>query len=265
MSTTSQTVDPTVTGARVSLAGVTVGFSQHDGETTGAVLRDISLSAAGGELLAVVGKSGCGKTTILNVLAGLVDPTQGQVHVCDMPPRAARKDIAYMFARDCLLPWRSVRKNVEIGLEARNVAKDERRQRAMAELERVGLGAYADRYPRELSHGMRQRVALARTWSLDPQVVLMDEPFAALDAQTREAIEGQFLSTWEVSRSTVVFVTHDLTEAVFIADRVIAINDGMVAFDIKLDFPRPRAYAELTTSAAFGQTLRHVREAFSEL
>lgn len=267
MSTNNQPADLMGADARVSLTHVTVGFDQRgeDDQAGRAVLRDISVSVGAGEFLAVVGKSGCGKTTILNLLAGLVEPMDGQVSVCGRSPRSARKDIAYMFARDCLLPWRTVRKNVEIGLEARGVPKDQRRDRAMAELERVGLGDYADRYPRELSHGMRQRVALARTWSLDPQVVLMDEPFAALDAQTREAVETQFLSVWDVSRSTVVFVTHDLIEAVFIADRMIAINEGTVAFEMTLDFPRPRVYAELTTSPEFGHALRQVRESFATL
>lgn len=251
----------------VSLQNVSVGFEQPDqpGSEPRYVLRDISLRIEAGQFVAVVGKSGCGKTTILNLLAGLVEPLSGRIDVCGTTPRHARKDLAYMFARDCLLPWRSVAKNVEIGLEARNVPKETRRTRAVDELKRVGLGAYVDRYPSELSHGMRQRAALARTWSLDPQVLLMDEPFAALDAQTREDVESQFLSIWEKSRCTVVFVTHDLLEAVFMADRVIFVDEGRIAADIPLTFPRPRIYDELTTSAEFGVVLRDLRQAFAKL
>jgi len=251
----------------VTLEGVSVGFEQPDQPEAEPryVLRDISLSIEDGQFVAVVGKSGCGKTTILNLLAGLVEPLTGRVDLCGMTPRQARKDLAYMFARDCLLPWRSVAKNVEIGLEARHVPKEERRKRAVAELERVGLGGSVDRYPSELSHGMRQRAALARTWSLDPKVLLMDEPFAALDAQTREDIESQFLAIWEISKCTVVFVTHDLLEAVFMADRVIFIDEGRIAADMALSFPRPRVYDELTTSAEFGAVLRELRQAFAKL
>jgi NitT/TauT family transport system ATP-binding protein len=251
----------------VVLEGVSVGFEQPDQQQAEPryVLRDISLSVGAGQFLAVVGKSGCGKTTILNLLAGLVEPLTGRVSVCGKTPRQARKDQAYMFARDCLLPWRSVAKNVEIGLEVRNIPKQERRKRAVDELGRVGLGSYVDRYPSELSHGMRQRAALARTWSLDPQVLLMDEPFAALDAQTREDIESQFLSIWEVSKCTVIFVTHDLLEAVFMADRVILIDEGQIAVDMMVSFPRPRVYNELTTSEEFGVVLRELRQAFAKL
>lgn len=251
----------------VCLDGVSVGFEQSDqldGEPR-YVLRDISLSVEAGQFIAVVGKSGCGKTTILNLLAGLVEPLAGRVDVCGKTPRQARRNLAYMFARDCLLPWRSVAKNVEIGLEARGVPKEQRRSRAVAELKRVGLGAYVDYYPSELSHGMRQRAALARTWSLDPQVLLMDEPFAALDAQTREDVESQFLSIWEASKCTVVFVTHDLLEAVFMADRVIFVDEGRIAADMALTFPRPRVYDELTTSVEFGTVLRELRQAFAKL
>lgn len=252
--------------ASILLDSVSVVFDQVEpGAAVRYVLRDITLSVSNGEFLAVVGRSGCGKTTILNLLAGLIEPVSGRVNVCGTTPREARPDLAYMFARDCLLPWRTVRKNVEIGLEARRVPRKTRETRAGAELERVGLGAYLHRYPSELSHGMRQRAALARTWSLDPKVLLMDEPFAALDAQTREEIEAEFLSIWQVSKCTVIFVTHDLLEAVFMADRVVFIDEGHITLDMPINFPRPRFYDQLTTSVEFGEVLRELRGCFAAI
>jgi NitT/TauT family transport system ATP-binding protein len=227
------------------------------------VIRDVTLTVQNGEFVALVGKSGCGKTTLLNLVSGLVSPARGSITVCGKNPKEARNDIAYMFARDCLLPWRTIQKNAELALENRGVTRRERHDRARAELLRVGLQGYERRYPAELSQGMRQRAALARTWTLDPRVLLMDEPFAALDAQTREQLEVEFLSIWENKRCTVLFVTHDLTESLFMADRVVMIDHGTIGYEMKLDFPRPRQFSELTTSEDFRVALKALRAALS--
>lgn len=205
-------------------------------------LDNVSLDVHTGEFLVIVGRSGCGKTTILNLLAGLVDADEGSVEILGQAPEDARAHVAYMFARDALLPWRSARKNVEFALEVREqgLSRTERRERAQYFLELLGVGKSAKLYPWQLSHGMRQRVALARTWAISPSLLLMDEPFAALDAQTRADAQLRFLELWEQEQRTVVFVTHDLSEALLLADRIIVMSDGAVIDEITLDFKRPR-------------------------
>ncbi|MDP3317394.1 MAG: ABC transporter ATP-binding protein, partial [Devosia sp.] len=204
-----------------TLNGVTVSFDNRSTGTTTTILKNFSLQIRDGEFVVIVGRSGCGKTTVLNLLAGLLDPQSGSVTLKGRAPRAAREHLGYMFARDALVPSRTAMGNVEIGLEVRGMGRAERRARAHELMLKLGLAGAEDRYPWQLSQGMRQRVALARTWALEPDLVLMDEPFAALDAQTREAARVQFLDLWERRRSSVVFVTHDLTEALLLGDRVI--------------------------------------------
>ena len=234
------------------LKGITVSFENRAAGTSTTILKNFSLECRSGEFLVIVGRSGCGKTSVLNLLAGLLDPQQGQVQVMGKPPRAARQHLGYMFARDALVPSRTAMGNVEIGLEVRGVGRAERRARAQELMGRLGLAGAEDRYPWQLSQGMRQRVALARTWALNPDLVLMDEPFAALDAQTREAARTQFLSLWERTRSSVVFVTHDLTEALLLGDRVIIMGPGgRILEDIVLPFGRQRDAAELPFTNTF--------------
>jgi NitT/TauT family transport system ATP-binding protein len=211
-------------------------------------LDNIDLEVPTGQFVALVGASGCGKTTLLNMVAGLVAPTSGVVRVNDKAPKLANLDLGYMFARDALLPWRSARRNVEVPLEVRGWDRKRRQARAMEMLELVGLGEKHTQYRMQLSQGMRQRVALARTLAADPSILLMDEPFAALDARTKLTLQGEFLRIWEAQaaegeRKTVLFVTHDLQEAVLLADRVIIMlpNPGRVAEDLIIDLPRPRA------------------------
>jgi NitT/TauT family transport system ATP-binding protein len=205
------------------------------------VLSGVDLRIARGEFTALVGRSGCGKTTLLNMVAGLVDPTAGTVSVLGKPPRAAREHLGFMLARDALLPWRSALRNVEYGLELRGVPRAERRVTARRWLEAVHLADSADLWPWQLSQGMRQRVALARTWALAPDVLLMDEPFAALDATTRRSIQSEFLQLWQNDEHrTVLFVTHDLGEAIALADRVVLLGDGQVLDDIRVGIDRPR-------------------------
>ncbi|WP_424533974.1 ABC transporter ATP-binding protein [Sphaerisporangium viridialbum] len=211
-------------------------------------LKGVNVEIQAGQFVALVGASGCGKTTILNMLAGLVHPTQGEVRLAGKAPELPNLDIGYMFARDALLPWRSARKNVELPLETRGWMRKERQERAREMLDLVGLKGRESQYRLQLSQGMRQRVALARTLAADPSILLMDEPFAALDARTKLTLQAEFLRIWERrqggdSRKTVIFVTHDLQEAVLLADRVIVMlpNPGRVAEDRVIELPRPRA------------------------
>jgi NitT/TauT family transport system ATP-binding protein len=233
----------------VSLEHVSVEFASRD--STRPVLNDLSLELAAGEFVALVGRSGCGKTTVLNLVAGLIHPAAGTLSVLGTTPRRARPSLGYMFARDALFPWRTALSNVEIGLELKNVPASVRREKAAALLKRLGLEAAADKIPAHLSHGMRQRVALARTWATDPMLLLMDEPFAALDAQTREVVRAEFLEFWESSRRTVLFVTHDLDEALLLADRVILLGDGDIRREVVVPFERPRLIESLEKNEAF--------------
>ncbi len=240
------------TGPLAQLSGITVRFENHATGAVTTILENFNLECGDGEFLVIVGRSGCGKTSVLNLLAGLLDPQAGQVQVKGKSPRAAREHLGYMFARDALVPSRTAMGNVEIGLEVRGVGRAERRARAHELMVRLGLAGAEDRYPWQLSQGMRQRVALARTWALDPDLILMDEPFAALDAQTREAARVQFLDLWERRRSSVIFVTHDLTEALLLGDRVIIMGPGgRILENIVLPFGRPRDSSELPYTNEF--------------
>jgi NitT/TauT family transport system ATP-binding protein len=216
------------------------------------VLDGFHLDVREGEFLAVLGPSGCGKSTLLSVLAGLVAQTSGDVAVDGEPVSAARRKLGFVFQGYALFPWRTVRRNVETGLEIRGVKRAERRREAERFLRLVGLHDFADHYPHQLSGGMRQRVAIARVLAYGPEILLMDEPFGALDAQTRESLQQELLAIWEQSAKTVVFVTHSIDEAIFLADRVAIMGrgPGRVKEIIEIDLPRPRD-ASLRHSAAF--------------
>ncbi len=212
-----------------------------------------SLSVRPGEFVSFIGPSGCGKTTILNILTGLLPLQQGEASILGKPPRAGNPDIAYMLARDCLLPWRTVLQNACYGMEARGVPKKKREAHAKELLTDVGLAQFVDAYPKALSHGMRQRAALARTFCLDSPVLLMDEPFGALDAQTKLQLEDVLLRLWASQQRTVVFITHDLAEAVALSDRVIVMSPrpGRIIAGIPIDLPRPRSVRELQKNQEF--------------
>lgn len=252
-------------GAAVSLKDVTVTFESPDG-TYRNVLDGFSLDAQPGEFVVLIGRSGCGKTTVLNLLAGLLEADGGEVLIHGQGPRQARSKMGYMFARDALLPFRTAQKNVQLGLEIRGTSRRQRADIAADMLGKVGLGHAKDLFPWQLSQGMRQRVALARTWAMSPQLVLMDEPFAALDAQTRESVRAEFLEMWETQSSAVVFVTHDLNEALLMGDRVVVMGTGgKVIEDLKLPFGRPRDAAELPYTEEFRRLERRLHHLLQDV
>jgi NitT/TauT family transport system ATP-binding protein len=246
-------------GAQVEVTGVEQYFVSPLREKVQA-LRDISLLVEPGEFVAIVGPSGCGKTTLLNLVGGLLEPTGGGILVGGSAPRAGAPYLGYLFARDCLLNWRTAAGNVALPLEIRGVARKEREQRVMATLTAVGLRDFVHSYPAQLSHGMRQRVALARMLVTEPTTLLLDEPFSALDAQTRLLMHSRFLAIWERHRSTVLLITHDLGEAITLADRVIVLSrrPGRIKVEFRVDIPRPRRVAELQANARYHELFRRM-------
>jgi NitT/TauT family transport system ATP-binding protein len=209
-------------------------------------LREVSLQVAAEEFVAVLGPSGCGKSTLLQMLAGLLAPTAGHVWF-EGPPAAGRPLTAMVFQEFALFPWRTVQANVEFGLEELGVPAAERRRRSGALLALTGLGGFERTYPHQLSGGMRQRVGIARALAVDPAVLLMDEPFSALDAQTRQLMQEELLALWERTRKTIVYVTHNIQEAVYMADRVVVLSrrPGRVLAEVPIPLPRPRTEALL--------------------
>ncbi|HVO91156.1 MAG TPA: ABC transporter ATP-binding protein [Casimicrobiaceae bacterium] len=224
------------------------------------VLDGISLAIRRGEFVALVGPSGCGKTTLLDILSGLVPLQAGRAALAGKPPQAGRRDTARMFARDALLPWLSAYRNVEFAARTRRDRGEDGRERIYALLRDVGLEGFEETYPRQLSQGMRQRVALARTFSLQSEHIFLDEPFGALDAQTKLVLQDKLLSLWDRFRSAVVLVTHDLAEAVALSDRVIVMSarPGRIVADVAIDLPRPRSVRAL-------QSLREYHEIYARL
>jgi len=188
--------------------------------TTFVALEQIDLDVAAGEFLVIVGPSGCGKSTLLDLLGGLTEPSTGRILIDGRPVTGPALDRGLVFQQYALFPWRTAIKNVEFGLEAKGIPRRERAERAAHFLDMVGLAGFADRYPHELSGGMKQRVAIARSLVYDPGVLLMDEPFAALDAQTRETLQDELLRIWQASGKTIVFITHGIDEAVYLGQRV---------------------------------------------
>ena len=215
-------------------------------------VRDVTLTVGAGEFVSVVGPTGCGKSTLLNVAAGLLMPSSGGVRVFGQPLQGLNRRAGYMFQAESLMPWRTALANVMAGLEFR--ADPEAQTKAEAWLRRVGLGGFGDRYPHQLSGGMRKRVSLAQTLALDPDIILMDEPFSALDIQTRQMMENEVLALWGASKKAVLFITHDLDEAIAMSDRVVVLSAGPASHPIgefTIDIPRPRDVAEIKTTARF--------------
>ena len=206
------------------------------------VLEDVSLDVAAGEFIGIVGPSGCGKSTFLRIVDGLIAADSGAIQLDGTVVRHPGVDRGFVFQADCLLPWRTVWANTFIGLEVNGRHSSSDRTRVSALLELVGLTGFEGYYPRQLSGGMRQRVNLARALAVNPEVLLMDEPFAALDAQTREIMQTELLRIWHAERKTVLFVTHQIEEAIFLCDRVVVFGrrPGRIKEIIGIDLPRPR-------------------------
>ena len=215
---------------------------------------DTTLRVRAGEFVSVVGPTGCGKSTLLNMGAGLLAPSSGAVRVFGQPLQGINTRAGYMFQSDALMPWRSALDNVMLGLRYRGEPQAQAREQAQGWLQRVGLGAFGDRYPHQLSGGMRKRAALAQVLALDPDIILMDEPFSALDILTRQLMEDEVLELWAAKKKAVLFITHDLDEAIAMSDRVVVLSAGPATHplgDFVIDLPRPRHVAEVRTQARY--------------
>jgi sulfonate transport system ATP-binding protein len=244
----------------VGLADVTVSFRLAERATYTAVER-ASLAVADGEFVAIVGPTGCGKSTLLNVAAGLFAPSAGTVTVYGAPLAGRNAQAGYLFQADALFPWKTALDNVAIGLEVAGTAPAQARARAQQWLARVGLSGFAARYPHMLSGGQRKRVGLAQVLIRDPKILLMDEPFGPLDAQTRQIMGNLLLDLWSADRKAVLFVTHDLEEAIALSDRVVIMSAGPAARiigDWKVALPRPRDIAEIKLDKGFHDLHREI-------
>ncbi|WP_400996556.1 ABC transporter ATP-binding protein [Agromyces sp. GXQ0307] len=247
----------TATAAKISVREVTKTFPLKGEEFT--ALDRVSIDIADNEFVTVVGPSGCGKSTLMNVLAGLETPTSGEALVDGRSVSGPGPERGVIFQQYALFPWLSVRKNVEFGLKVNGVPRSERRERAEHFIEMVGLQQFADALPKMLSGGMKQRCAIARAYAVNPSILLMDEPFGALDALTRVKLQEQLLDTWSREKRTVMFITHDVDEAVFLANRVVvmAARPGRIYDVIDVDLPYPRT-EDVRLSPEFGELRNRV-------
>jgi NitT/TauT family transport system ATP-binding protein len=236
----------------IEIRGVTRRFLTPEGRFNTA-MRDFSLTVARGEFVCIVGPTGCGKSTTLNLVTGLIRPSAGQVRVGGEPVAGIDPGVGFVFQSDALFPWKSVLANVAAGPRYRGVPKAEALDKARSWIARVGLGAYESLYPHQLSGGMRKRVALAQTFINEPSILLLDEPFSALDVQTRTVMQDELLRLWSGTGASVVFVTHDLEEAVALADRVVVLtaSPATVKAVHRIDLPRPRVMSEIRYEPAF--------------
>ncbi|MBI3372899.1 MAG: ABC transporter ATP-binding protein [Betaproteobacteria bacterium] len=241
--------------AALALERVTCTFiSRENRDQRYTAVRDATLVVAPGEFVSVVGPTGCGKTTLLNVAAGLLAPSAGSVRVHGELLEGINARAGYLFQSEALMPWRSAFDNIVAGLEFRGVPADVASAKGNDWLKRVGLAGFGNRFPHQLSGGMRKRVSLAQTLILDPKILLMDEPFSALDVQTRQLMENELLELWSADRKSVVFITHDLEEAISLSDRVVVLSAGPETHPIgeyAIDLPRPRDVSEIRLSPRF--------------
>ena len=259
-STTRRAEGATATGAAVEIDDVGVRFRTKKKDVT--ALRDVSLRVEPGEFVAIVGASGCGKSTLLKLVSGLLRPSSGQVRLHGEDVRGPRRDIGYVFQRAALLEWRSARRNILLQAEMRGMPRGQARQRADELMAMTGLTGFEDAYPNELSGGMQQRVALCRALLHRPPVLLMDEPFGALDALTREQMNVELRRIWRETGTTVLLVTHSIAEAVYLANRVVVMTPrpGTIAELISVDLPADRGYGKTMSQPEFARATGRIRD-----
>jgi NitT/TauT family transport system ATP-binding protein len=254
----------------LALEDITCRFAARDGSGAYTAVANASLTVAAGEFVSVVGPTGCGKSTLLNVAAGLLEPSSGTVAVFGerlVAANGVNRRAGYMFQADALMPWRTGIDNVVAGLEFRGVPRSEAMRQGEEWLRRVGLAGFGDRYPHQMSGGMRKRLALAQTLILSPDILLMDEPFSALDVQTRQLMENELLALWAEDRKSVIFITHDLEEAIALSDRVVVLSAGPATHpigDFRIDLPRPRDVSEIRMTPAFIDVHREIWSTMKE-
>lgn len=250
--------------ALIEFVGISKYFYRH-GKVIQAV-QDVNLRIEEGEFVTVVGPSGCGKSTLLNMISGLMKPSKGYMTYRGKKVEDVNPNVGYMTQKDNLLPWRDVRANIGIALEIRNYSKKEKEKLIDEYIELVGLKGFEKHYPHELSGGMRKRVSLARTLVYNPETILMDEPFGALDAQLRLILQAELLRIWEEKKKTVIFVTHDLDEAVTLADRVVVFTSrpGTIRKVKEVPLPRPRDVFQIRFSEEFGRIHSELWELLSQ-
>lgn len=242
--------------AAIELKDIACTFVSNDSGVMSVytAVKGVNLTIADGEFVSVVGPTGCGKSTLLNMSAGLLEPSAGTVKIFGEPLVGLNRRAGYMFQADSLMPWKSALDNVAAGLIFEGVPVKEARERAREWLARVGLSGFEDRYPHHLSGGMRKRVAMAQTLIKDPDIILMDESFSALDIQTRQLMENELLNLWQSKRKAVLFITHDLDEAISMSDRVVVLSAGPESHPIGefiIDLPRPRDVSEVRVTPRF--------------
>jgi len=243
----------------IQITGVTRRFLTPEG-TFHTAMHDFSLTVKRGEFACVVGPTGCGKSTTLNLVTGLITPSAGQVRVMGQPVNGIDQRVGFVFQSDALFPWRNVLDNVAAGPRYRGVSKAEANDKARHWIARVGLGKFETLYPHQLSGGMRKRVALAQTFINEPEILLLDEPFSALDVQTRTVMQDELLKLWSGTQASVVFVTHDLEEAVALADQVVVLtaSPATVKKVHTIDLPRPRVMSDIRYEQKFIDIARHI-------
>ncbi|TQS44013.1 ABC transporter ATP-binding protein [Cryptosporangium phraense] len=249
----------------IALRAATKVFTNRDGERHTAI-RDVTFDVHAGEFVSVVGPTGCGKSTTLGLISGLAPATSGTVEVAGAPVREIPSGLGYMFQQDAVLPWRTVLDNVAAGPRYRGASRASARSAAGEWVAKVGLAGFEKYYPHQLSGGMRKRVALAQTLVNEPGILLMDEPFGALDVQTREHMQDLLLSLWAENRAAVVFVTHDLTEAIALADRVVVMTAGPATVKdvVPVGLERPRTVEEIRLEESFLEVYRRVWDSLRE-